>query len=594
MKIGSTLLGTFLLAVMLAPIPALSSNELLILAPDEFIPQLEVLVRFKNATGRPTTLVSLGQIYGNPNCLGVDAAERVKRCIAFYENSLGIAHVMLVGDVDRFPVRYRWWGLSGQEGWGVSELYYADLYRYGSRVFDDWDFNNNGLYGEIEFVVDPDHCDPNCRSINNDHVDFLPDVSVGRVPASTAQEVSAYVEKVIAYELRTRSSDAWFRKAALYTGTWYPTDNQLKDDVAGYLSHLGFTGFVKRYTDWTDLQHPKLPSGVPGAVVTDLNGGVGMVNYAGHGDPDGWEVLNTSDLAGLRNTDRFPVAFAAACDTGRFSWYPRAHPYVDVNGQQHCGTDNGEDLPPGPYPYTGLPRPAPIQSGSLQCPGGALCTDCNLDHPCFAESLLFGNPVGSTSGAVAYVGSRSGARPLQSIDLDRHFFQAFEGGETVMGNLWKEMILRYHDQHGLSESSEWIRSNAQWEDGHTFDEPQKYILFGDPSLVVGGAFSTARSGTVYDGKGAPLVSYARYRVTGDISVPVGHRLTVQPSSSLLLETGRKVTAWDSNSSNGFVVRGEQSSPVGLLVPYPSSQTGIQGIVVKGQLKLRSGGSVRFF
>jgi hypothetical protein len=215
-----------LLAVLLLPVPVQANNELLIIAPEAFIDELLPLLRFKEASGRPTVLVSLTQVYANPQCSGADEAEQVKRCIAFYQASLGIEHVLLVGDVDQFPVRYRWWGLPGQEGWAVSDLYYADLYKHGTTTFDDWDANNNGLYSEIEFT-DPGNCAPNCRSINNDDIDFIPDVTVGRIPASTGAEVAAYVNKVIAYEMRTTTADAWFNKAALYTGTWLCADHQV-------------------------------------------------------------------------------------------------------------------------------------------------------------------------------------------------------------------------------------------------------------------------------------------------------------------------------------------------------------------------------
>jgi hypothetical protein len=587
-------LGTaVLLAVLLPPLPALSLNELLIIAPDGFIDELRPLMRFKEASGRPTTLVSLTQVTNNPQCSGADLAEQVKRCIALYENSLGIEHVLLVGDVDRFPVRHRWWGLPGQEGWAVSDLYYADLYKNGTKTFDDWDANNNGLYAEIEFEADPGSCAPNCRSINNDDIDFLPDVSVGRIPASTGAEVAAYVNKVIAYEMRTTDSDAWFKQAALYTGTWVAQHNSLKNDVAGYLANAGFTSFIKRYTDWTNPSKPVPPPGVPGVIIGDLNAGVGFANYAGHGNGTSWACvsLGSQNLTGLNNANTLPVAFAAACDTGMFAWLARFHPYLDVNGQQHCGTDNGESLPPGPYPYLNLPRPAPIQTGSVSCPG-PLCTNCQIDRPCIAESFLFGNPVGPT-GAIAYVGSRSGTRPNQSIDLDRHFFQAYEDGHNIMGNLWKEMIVRYYNQHNLSQSQNWVRTPSQWEDGHTFDEPQKYILFGDPSLVVGGAFSTVLSAQVYDGAGGPLASYSRYRIRGDAAVPAGSRLSVQPSSSVLFETGSTITARDSDPVRGLVVNATAAHPVGFLGSYTNSGAVNRGIVVKGQLRLRNGGAMRF-
>ena len=75
-----------------------------------------------------------------------------------------------------------------------------------------WDYTDNELYGEIKFSPD--------GFINHDQIDFLPDIAVGRIPASTEAEVIAYVNKVITYELNTTPSDTWFNKIALYTGSW--------------------------------------------------------------------------------------------------------------------------------------------------------------------------------------------------------------------------------------------------------------------------------------------------------------------------------------------------------------------------------------
>jgi hypothetical protein len=49
------------------------------------------------------------------------------------------------------------------------------------------------------------------------------------------------------------------------------------------------------------------------------------------------------------------------------------------------------------------------------------------------------------------------------------------------------MINKYYDQNGLGFFSLLMLDYNGWPTGHTFDEPEKFILFGDPSLRVGGA-----------------------------------------------------------------------------------------------------------
>jgi hypothetical protein len=777
------------LALSLVPVPATSRAnaasyphyDLLIIAPYEFIDELEPLQRFKDASARPTILLNLSEVYANPSCsTGVDEPEKIKKCIAHYKETKGIKYVMLVGDIDKFPARYRWWGLPDQEGWAVSDLYYADLYENGTTTFDDWDGNNNGLYGEIEFEPD--------GTINNDNIDFLPDVAVGRIPASTEAEVTAYVNKVIAYEMATTPWQAWFKTAALYTGCWNSSDNFNKDKVGDSLENRGFTvlprepriryGFwvpeppdkaatnddapddtvindgcpsVAKYADCDDNDdgdcadageaakctntvdddgdttvndgcpqvgsvaesgdecidpesddcvnatdddaaddggspgdwvndgcpieddyaedsgsnpcdlpgktkncglaaacaitdavdddadtivndgcitkgsNPEKPdcanstdddgdtvandgcppcraaagipgAGMPGTIIKDLNDGVGFANYIGHGNPGGWACLGlgTSQLGGLTNSAKLPVVFAASCDTGKFARMARAHPYVDVSGGEHCGTDKGETLDPGPYPHTALPKPAPVQDDGAD--HGVLCAGVfyPFDEGCIAETFLFGNPVGG-SGAIAYLGERSGGQTT-SVDLDKYFFQAYDtGGHKILGDMWMHMMQEYYDNLDLVNANSWPHAPENWRNGHKFDEPQKFILFGDPSLVVGGAFTETRSGDVWDDDtNGPWKSYERYRIVGDIMVPAGRTLTAQSASSVLFEAARKITAPGSDPSEGFRMNGTSDEPAWFmsLAPDPQSQHVVHGVKVAGQLRLLNGGQMK--
>jgi hypothetical protein len=565
--------------LMLWALNVATAQETLILAPDHFLSALQPLKQFKDATCRPARLIGLTQVY--TNYAGADEAERVKRCIAHYRQTFGVDYVVLVGDVDQFPARYRWWGLTNQENWAVSDLYYADLYKSGTTTFDDWDANNNGLYGEIEFAPD--------GFINNDNIDFLPDVAVGRIPASNVAEVNAYVRKAIGYELWTTESAAWFKRAGLYTGDWNVSDNTIMDQIAASLSNEAFA-LTKRYWDW---QNNQAPAGVPGVITNDVNAGVGFMSYIGHGNSGAWASLGfgTGQLLQLTNTSRLPVVFAASCDTSYFAPFGRMHPYLDVNGTGHWGTANGENLPPGPYPHTSLPHPACVQTGGVWNAGNYY----RFDQDCLGESFLFGLPAGG-SGCVAYLGERSGGQ-ITSRELNQQFFGAYDSGLRFLGDLWNSALREYYTNHNLGAANTWWRTADHWADGHVFDEPQKFHLFGDPSLVVGGAFSTALSGAQSDWPWpmiGPLHSLSRYGVTGDITVPAGQRLTAQYYHTLLFENGRKVVALDASPANGLVVNASTAWPVHFLgTPTGSPTTNwLRGIKVTGQMRLRNGGAVK--
>jgi hypothetical protein len=190
-----------------------SSYDLLIITPLEFAPVLDPLVAHKNATGISTVMITLEDIYGDPTLSG-DEPEQVKRAIERYEQNHEIKYVMLAGDVDKFPVRWVTYN-SGEdvEYYFPSDLYYADLYDSGG-AFDTWDSDGDSHFGEHRVSS---RCSENPYNVNLDQVDLHPDVAVGRVPASTIEELESYVAKVIKYEHVTFGSD-WFHNLLLIAG----------------------------------------------------------------------------------------------------------------------------------------------------------------------------------------------------------------------------------------------------------------------------------------------------------------------------------------------------------------------------------------
>ncbi len=757
------LLSTALLLAISAA-PLFGQDRLLIIAPDEFVEQLEPLKRFKDASGRPTTLLSLEQVYESFS--GVDNPERIKNGIAYYESTAGIDHVMLVGDIDKFPARWRWWGrwmpddpwfegiwsvvppgvyrqsnetdqkafcswvdlglynqyvievdctpISGhatarqtrvhfadaewpdgrfrvelrpedlelrmcevthstdyafalettyhikieltvdrvkvwvdseplpqldeplrsvvrpgqiglgtwlcsaefdnlvvttddggtlllsedfddyvadgfhvatnmsERNWAVSDLYYADLYEQDGPpwVFDDWDLTNNGLYGEIEWELDPNNCDPNCNTLNNDHIDFLPDVSVGRIPASTPEEVTRYVNKLIGYEMATTNEpNGWFKKAVLYEGS--RNQGAANDSIAAFLQQPPpGPGFTVTNHHWAGELELMDPDDRRDLVASEFNQGAGLINYLGHGDFDRWSCLNfkSNDVTNLlANYGKLPVVFAGACFTGQFSPWPAWDPYTDIDGDEHSGIwTTCEPFPSDPA------AEAPMGLQEYH------------DHSCIAESFLFdaGTPTGS-AGAVVYLGARTAAK--WDADLSEFFFKAYLD-DTTVGDMWKKMMEDYYWDKNLDQSHTWVLSPAEHETGQMFDEPQKLVLFGDPSVVVGGAFNAALSGDVYDGYGGPLDSYSRHRVIGDVTVPTGTVLTALPAASMLFEGGRKLTGMGSGSAEGFSVTGTPAEPVHLmsLAPDPPADYVVHRVKVVGQLRLRNGGEIKLY
>jgi len=253
--------------------------DLLVLGDESFLEALAPLKEHKDNTGIITYVQSWQSL--NYSMPGYDEPERLKWGIHLYRLYCDIKYVMLVGDCDKLPVRY----VKGyNSGSGInylpSDLYYADLYDE-SYNFDDWDYDNDHEYGEFDYAGGTD-----INAVNLDKIDMHPNIMVGRIPASTVQEVETYVDKVINYELSGTDS-SWF-KNALYIvdgGAGAFGDETKKNQIDTYLT--GFT-ITKAYQDnspWNGMEVEERAAYINGY----LNQGLGFVNWFGHGNPTYWD-----------------------------------------------------------------------------------------------------------------------------------------------------------------------------------------------------------------------------------------------------------------------------------------------------------------
>ena len=145
-----------------------------------------------------------------------------------------------------------------------------------------------------------------------------------------------------------------------------------------------------------------------------LNAGVGLVSTPGTGRTRSWEqCFSVADLA--RDTQRRPPAgmISAGCTTARFATLPPYEAYVDVDGDEHRGTDHGEVFAAPP------PPPAPYQKGEYNPTG-------------LGEQLARAT---ARTGAVAYIGCNTGSQPC-GLTLVEGFAQGLgQGRDAAPGRL---------------------------------------------------------------------------------------------------------------------------------------------------------------
>jgi len=545
-------------------------DNLLIIAPEAFVAELRPLVRFKNCSVRSTILISLNEVANTFS--GVDLPEQVKYCIMHYQKTRGINSVMLIGDCDQFPVRYVCRDVGVPKGYQAGDLYYADLYKANGQ-FDNWDGNNNGLYGQF---------DGKSAQSNVDKVNWYPDVAFARVPASTVTELSTYIKKVIHYEVNA-SNAPWFKKALLATGDW-DQDIKTKDHIAShYLS--GFT-VIKHYHTTVWQQYPIDPNDVAGSMdkraapmTAYINQGIGFLNHYGHGsNVDFCYVYDSRHLNDLTNTQKLPVVFSCGCGTAEFAPAPPWQDYYDINDKFHGGHAPGST--------ESVPKPKPIQPGQ-SAPTGIF----NCDREARPEDWL----VNRETGAIAYVGSAGTANPGYPPDLDKEFFKGFNDfGITSFGQLWKYVLkqylgLRFDAQGNAKHSEEWHR-HATW------NALIRFTPFGDPSLIIGGAYTRTLSGQVSNNQGGPLSGHARYQITGDVLIPAGKTLSADSSVSVLFKNGKKMTTSAAGSASLVLLNGSNHRPIYLIALGNNlkAEDFIRGMKVNCQVHCQNGGGIKLY
>lgn len=407
--------------------------DLLVIAPNEYQYDLQPLITHKNNHDVQTVFTSVETILDQSQ--GRDEPEKVKYYIYEAAENLGIAYVLLVGNVDKTPMRKSAIRVYHDDNI-LTDLYYADIYD-ATGGFSSWDTNNNNRFSEYTWgdgLID--------------EVDAYPDLYVGRLPCNNIKEVKIMVNKIITYETQTYGSE-WFNRLLLLAGDTFPNHGVIEGElvtgiIADHMQQYGFEP-VKL---WTSLGTFR-----PLIINKEIKKGAGFISYSGHGYEQGFGTSppNVEQrieyfspyLYGLFNDDKLPVIFFDACSTTKLDftvedlheWYPK--PLVKL--------------------FT-ITSHVPYQMDAL--------------YPCFTWEIL----KKVTGGGIAAVGATRVAFTGVDEDgaqwgagfLNTHFFQAYEPGKNI-GELMNQAQIDYINSVGKECIS-----------------LEEFMLVGDPSLHLGG------------------------------------------------------------------------------------------------------------
>jgi hypothetical protein len=426
-----------------------SDYKLLIITPSSYNKSLQALVNHKNNIGMTANLVPLDDIYTQIGSIGRDKPEKIKYYIKYAIETWGIKYVLLVGNFRKMPIRYcnnSDMSPSYPEPSFISELYYADIYDKNGN-FSSWDTNGNGVYGEW---LGSEAQDKN--------IDLYPDVYVGRLACSNNLEVKVMVNKIINYE-NTAYNKEWFNRIVVVAGDTYPPGSynfstptfEGEESTQTALDYMSGFEAIKLWTSLGTLTGPK-------DVIKAIDDGCGFLFFEGHGSPVIWSThppndkhnwtdgLTILNMIRLKNKNMYPICVVGGCHNSEF----------DVN------LFNLLKDPKHAF-YYGLWTPE--------------CWSWILTRKIGGGSIA---TIGNTALGMSKEDKESmdGAGDFMDVQL---FYEYGVNGTRILGDAWGNAITNYLDNYPIN----WSTPSAQ---DYAIDAKtvQEWVLFGDPSLRMGG------------------------------------------------------------------------------------------------------------
>jgi uncharacterized repeat protein (TIGR01451 family) len=237
--------------------------QLLVISHPDFLDNLGPLVAARQAEGLSVKVVDVNDVYAQYT-YGIFDPAAIKSYVKYAAANMGTQYVLLVGG-DTYDYR---------NDLGIGAVGFIPT-----------------LYAATDNYVVYAPVDPLFGDVNGDNI---PEVAIGRLPASTTAEVDSMIRKTLAYASKPYAKTAMFAADEDEPGVSYKVASE------AFLASLP-AGWVKQEANVGDI------GGVDAArlaVINAMNSGVALVSFYGHGAPWMWTfsgLFNTDDAAALTN-----------------------------------------------------------------------------------------------------------------------------------------------------------------------------------------------------------------------------------------------------------------------------------------------------
>lgn len=276
--------------------------DYIIITHEEFKDAVIPLAAHRESQGYRVKVVTTKEIY-NEFSGGIFTPDAIKSFLKYaYENWKGDPpeFVVLVGDAN---VDYK-------DYWGTKQINYVPAYLVDTALVGETPSDN--------WFVTVAGDDP------------LPDMFIGRIPAKSADEVNAVVNKIISYE--TGGPGSWQGRVLFAANDQDPRFDEYSEEWAGYVP-AGYTSSKIYASKYTDKAQPRTD------LINQLNNGVLLTSFFGHGSIDLWavtgdtqELFTSEDASKLSNQGMYPFVVAFNCLNGLFAEPSEGTPIILPDG----------------------------------------------------------------------------------------------------------------------------------------------------------------------------------------------------------------------------------------------------------------------
>lgn len=283
-------------APSLLPSTSGSPVDCVILAPDSLADVFQRLADHQTRIGQPTVVRGLSTVRSlDPR--SNDLAQAVRSFLRSAYQLWGTRSAVLAADHEQIPLRMVRVLVPFVE-YIPTDTYYADL-------DGTWDGNGNGDYGEVA-----------------DSLDMVPDLVVGRLPATTRAEATAMVDKALRY-MKNPPPGALTKNLmlaeVLFPSEWTPGELITTDGAVEAESlrvRVPGCAATERYYE----NHTVYPGTTPltkSAALSALSRGHNVVVHVGHGSRSqisvGSEVVTGTELAAVSSGDSAALWVSSNC-----------------------------------------------------------------------------------------------------------------------------------------------------------------------------------------------------------------------------------------------------------------------------------------